>query len=157
MFKDTIIIVLLWAASRFYWDIDLLQYYAMLGSPSTEQSLLILSAGIFFSLLLVICSYILRSMSCFALMNFFNRFFLELGKFTTCLIAIAAIAFWMQAGTNVWLDLGAIGLIPFVITFASFYGLWLYDFNYPIFVDLVGFAILPFLSILAVLTMMFLS
>ncbi len=157
MLKNTIIVVLLWAVSRFYWDIDLMPYYSVFAKLSTEQSLIILSGGTFLALILVICSYILRSMSCFSLMIFFNRLFLELGKFVTCLIAIAAIAFWMQTRTNVWLDLGILSLVPIEITCAAFYGLWLYDFNYPIFSDLVGYAILPCLSILAVLSMMFLS
>lgn len=150
MWKNFGLIILLWLAARVVYQVDFSQFVATLSEQAELHRLRLLSAGLAVAIGLPAISLLCRMTGGYALFFVIARFFLALGRFGICLVALGAVIIRLETGIDPWAGLGMVALLPFLVLAGALTAIHFFDFNYPLRQDIILALALPLASLLIV-------
>jgi hypothetical protein len=125
-------IVLVWFGAFLAYDFSYQDLYEQVLAQLHATRSQIIPYAFLGSFGLVFCSFLLGQIRFFASLFLLARLFLEASQLAIYLLSFAAVAFWFDFGRNLWLDLGLLALVPFLVLSSSCISLLIFDFNYPL-------------------------
>lgn len=150
MWKNFGLILLLWLAARFAYQADFSQFAAALREGAELHRLRLLAAGVVVAVGLPAASLICRMVGGYGFFFMIARFFLTLGRFGICLLALGAVIIRLETGIDPWAALGMAALLPFLVLAGALAAIHLFDFNYPLRQEIILAVALPLASLLIV-------
>ncbi len=150
MWKNFGLIFLLWLAARFAYQMDFVHFAGTLSEQADLHRLRLLAAGLAVAIGLPAVSLLCRMTGGYALFFMIARFFLVLGRFGVCLIALGAVIIRLETGIDPWAGLGMAALPPFLVLAGALTAIHFFDFNYPLRQDIILALVLPLASLLIV-------